>query len=131
MYCYIFVNFHVCINILIYFYTHFSVFVSFICFLFVSFICFFVNISIGCYFIVFLYIFTFFTYSFTFFTSIFLYMYIFIFLYLYNFRFSSSYNCMFSYFLTFLVFYIFYIFCFNFSIICVSASILLYMSLNV
>ena len=79
----------------------------------------------------FLYIFTFFTYSFTFFTSVFLYMYIFIFLYLYNFRFSSSYNCMFSYFLTFLVFLYFLYFFLNFSIICVSASILLYMLLNV
>ena len=67
------------------------------------FICVLVNVSVECYFTVFLYIFTFFTHSFAFFTFIFFYMYTCIFPYLYIFIFSYFHTFSFFYFGAFFI----------------------------
>ena len=114
--------FHVCVYIFLYILYTFLYICCFICFLFVLFICFFVNISVGCYFIVWyiynIHIFTFFTYKYysllhfahlCFSTCTFVYFHICIILYFHILvivYFHIFLHCIFSYFHIFFVVHI-------------------------
>ena len=130
MFLHAFLCIYICSYIYIckYFYTHFYIFVAFRYFFFLWFIGIIVNVSIGCYFMGFLYIYLLSLHTLLHFSHLYFSTYIFVYFHIYIFlHFHIIIIAYFYIFIHFCFFYIFHIFYFNFSIICVSDYVLVYM----